>query len=53
MLSYKASDIALGASGNGEHSERDPQHGQSGYSGNNKINRHDWQNSLLRSLPSL
>jgi hypothetical protein len=35
------SDVALGTSGNGEHSERDPQHGQSGDSGNYKINRHD------------
>jgi hypothetical protein len=40
------SDVALGASGSGEHSERDPQHGQSGDSGNYKINRHDQQNSL-------
>lgn len=45
--------VVLGARGSSEHSERDPQHGQSGDSGNNKINRHDQKNSLLRSLPSL
>lgn len=40
-LSHNVLHVVLGARGSSEHSERDPQHGQSGDSGNYKINRHD------------